>query len=170
MRRKISLAVVLIISISMLSFGSRIQKAKAATVAFTLHGSAGLPPPPPAGWSLTPNDETQPGPTLTAAVGDNVTLTLISDDGIEHQFLLDYNNNGIVDLEEPTSNLFLTNTTFSFIANLPGNFTYRCALHPTTMFGTFSIAVIPEYPTLLFLPLLLVGTFLVMVIFKRRYQ
>ncbi len=170
MKTKIALALVIMICVGMLGVRIRIPAAEAAAVPYTLYGSAGLTETPPVGWSLVSGNETVPGPTLSTVVGDNITLLLISDDNVTHQFFVDYDNNGFVDDEEPVSNEFLTNTTLSFVPDLDGNFTYRDAIYPNQMYGTISVEVIPEYSSLLFLPLLVVGSLLVIVIFKKRHR
>ncbi len=106
---------------------------------FWLTGSASL------NWNRTnPN----PGPFMSVVDGDLVTILLISDDGFTHSWLLDINNNNAVDPNEPFSGLFSSTTTFSnftFTPTIggnipaPGNFTYKCSVHPFTMFGTFRV-------------------------------
>src|SRR5438128_2093323 len=106
---------------------------------FWLRGSASL------NWNRTnPN----PGPFMSVVDGDLVTILLISDDGFTHSWLLDMNNNNAVDPNEPFSGLFSSTTIFSnftFTPTIggnipaPGNFTYKCSVHPFTMFGTFRV-------------------------------
>ncbi len=107
---------------------------------FTLRGSQGQ------NWNLT-----SPGPFMSVISGDTVTLLLISADTACHTWFLDFNNNNIVDSNElPTySGVFCSTTSyFNFTwvptigTNIPsaGNWTYKCSLHPTFMFGTFRVS------------------------------
>lgn len=54
-----------------------------ATSQIMLSGSAS------SGWNGT-----IPGPAITVNLGDTVVLTLVSADGVSHQFFVDYNGNG----------------------------------------------------------------------------
>lgn len=99
------------------------------------YGSASL------GWGFASSNITSPGPTVTVYQGDIVNLTLTSQDGLPHQFFIDYNNNSIVDPGEPASASFTGTITYTFIADTLGFYKYRCAFHPTVMVGTFKITV-----------------------------
>jgi len=91
------------------------------------------------GWN-----NTQPGPTITVNLYDDVKLTLVSTDGLSHQFHVDYSGNGVPDPGEPLSPVFRTPAiTYEFIANTPGTFTYYCTIHPVTMVGTFIVNPTP---------------------------
>jgi len=107
--------------------------ARAASVPVNLYGSFGT------GWGMTSGSETNPGPTVTVNQGDSVTVTLTSTDGFTHQFLVDYNGNGIADSGEPLSAAFSSTTTLTFLANQAGTFNYLCVIHPTAMKGTFVV-------------------------------
>ncbi len=100
---------------------------------FHLFGTALL------GWGFTSGTITSPGPTMTVSQGDLVNLTLTSQDGLPHQFFVDYNGNGSPDAGEPTSPQFSSTINFQFTATLAGGFTYRCVIHPLVMFGTFIV-------------------------------
>ncbi|MEE9163514.1 MAG: Ig-like domain-containing protein, partial [Thermoplasmata archaeon] len=101
-------------------------------VEITLYGRD-LPTP---GWSLTPGDETDPGPTIRVNLGDEIRLRLISEDGLPHVFYIDYDGNGLPTLGlEPISLEFTTETMFNFTADQAGFFTYWCAVHQPRMFG-----------------------------------
>lgn len=109
---------------------------------FTLYGSAS------AGWGFTPGTLTIPGPTIIVDQGDIVNLTLISQDGLLHNFYVDYNNDGFPGSGEPISSSFQTSTTYQFTAGVNGSFTYFCQFHQLTMFGTFIVNAIVAPPDL----------------------
>lgn len=100
-----------------------------------LYGSASL------GWGFASNSITSPGPSIQVYQGDIVNLTLTSQDGLPHQFLLDYNNNSLADPGEPNSPSFTGTITYTFIADTLGNFKYRCTFHPVVMVGNFKVTV-----------------------------
>ncbi len=107
---------------------------------FVLIGFAAL------NWNATGS---KPGPSLTVFDGDLVTILFNSGDNLFHTWFLDLNNNGIADPGEPNS--FPIEATSSTFVNFtftpktgtnipsPGNFTYRCGVHPGSMFGTFQV-------------------------------
>ena len=92
------------------------------------------------GWGLT-----NPGPFISAASGDTITLNLISNDGLQHQWYIDFNNNGVLDSNENwttvspvfSSTTIITVFTFKpiiwFQEGIPsaGDFIYRDSFHPT---------------------------------------
>ncbi|MEE8198856.1 MAG: hypothetical protein V3R48_04005, partial [Thermoplasmata archaeon] len=101
-------------------------------VEITLYGRD-LPTP---GWSLTPGNEADPGPTIQVNLGDEIRLRLIAEDGLPHVFYIDYNGNGLPTLgSEPISAEFTTETTLNFTADQAGFFTYWCAVHQPDMSG-----------------------------------
>lgn len=118
-----------------------VQPAKASNVTETLYGNAMM------GWGFTPGGETIPGPTVTVNQNDFVTLYLYSDDGVPHQFLLDYNGNGMADTGEPLSAIFSTSTVLTFTASNSGVFQYKCLFHPGYMYGTWNTSAPPPPPT-----------------------
>jgi len=154
MPRKIILATIIALLIGMSAASIRIQEARAATtVNITLYGSAFY------GWGLTSTSITSPGPTITINQYDYLNLTLISQDGIQHQFFVDYNNNGVLDAGEPHSSPFTSTTVFGFNATTSGTFTYRCAAHPSIMYGTLKVQqAVTEFSPSLILPLFIVAT------------
>lgn len=97
-------------------------------VRLMLNGSAS------AGWN-----NTIPGPSITVNLGDTVALTLVSLDGLTHQFFVDYNGNLVPDPGEPTSQTFSTTTTYIFVAKTSGTYNYYCTFHPAVMHGTFTV-------------------------------
>lgn len=115
---------------------------RAASVSISLFGSR------TSGWGLKSSTESIPGPTISVNQGDVVTLSLSSSDGLSHQFLLDYNGNGLADAGEPVSSTFSTSTTITFTASVAGSFKYECTIHPTTMFGTWNVVSTNTAPTL----------------------
>ena len=90
---------------------------------------------PPRGWSLTPGDETDPGPTLQVNLGDQVRLHLVGEDGQPHAFFIDYNGDFNVTAGEPNSPEFTTETWLNFTADQAGFYTYWCAVHKPDMAG-----------------------------------
>lgn len=123
--------VVLALAIGLVSFAA--TPVRAANESLTLFGSL------TGGWGETSTSESQPGPTLTVSQGDTVTITLTSTDGFAHEFLVDYNNNGVADAGEPVSSSFTSTTTLTFVASQAGTFAYMCLFHPTSMHGTFVV-------------------------------
>jgi len=150
----------------MISVAVKVPKAKANVQNFTLYGSALVP-----GWGFTAGSITNPGPTITpVSVGDVVNLTLISADGSNHQFFVDYNNNGIRDPTEPESPTFgTTPLNFQFTATMSGNFNYHCAIHPS-MVGTLHVEpAVPEFPSFAIVPLFMLATLLVVFVYRRKH-
>jgi hypothetical protein len=125
----------------------RVEKVRAATVDITLYGSAGgITSSPPYGWGNSSSTITDPGPTLSVSQNDFVNLMLFGQDGLGHEFFIDYNNNSLVDPGEPVSRSFTSSTVFGFNATQTGVFTYRCRFHPSMMHGTFVVTpAVPEY-------------------------
>jgi len=98
------------------------------------------------------NASTNPNPTITVHQGDTINLKLSSGDGVTHLFLLDADNDGSGTADcpatDPCSAFFSSSTpiTYSFTASFPaGTYTYYCAVHPTTMLGSFVILGRPDY-------------------------
>src|SRR3990170_11348 len=89
------------------------------------------------GWGFTPGSETDPGPTITVNQGDVITMNLYAEDGLPHQWLLDYNGNHLADAGEPVSAFFTVFTTFTFTATTVGGFTYLCTVHYPEMTGSW---------------------------------
>lgn len=124
------LALTLLLGLSALSL--HIPRAAGEVVEITLYGRD-FPTP---GWSLTPGNETDPGPTLRVNLGDEVRLRLVAEDGLPHVFYIDYDGNGLPTLGlEPISPEFTTETTLIFGASQAGVFTYWCAVHQPDMSG-----------------------------------
>lgn len=106
------------------------------------------------GWGTAPGTETNPGPILTVALGDRVTMALTSEDApVGHAFWIDYDNDGVIDLAtEPSSSEFTSTIVYTFDATVSGTFTYYCSIHsgppysPTTsvMRGTWITAGPPS--------------------------
>ncbi|MCI4371296.1 MAG: hypothetical protein L3J78_01460 [Thermoplasmata archaeon] len=108
--------------------------------------SAAGPPPVPlygdatAGWGNTSTSIRSPGPNLTFVLGEPVTLALHGADANKHNWFIDYNANGAPDpgQGEPVSSDFTGAgpMLFTFTPDRVGKFTYKCAYHQATMFGT----------------------------------
>ena len=104
------------------------------TVTIHLFGSA------TAGWGLTEDNITSPGPTITVEAGSLVNLTLTSADAITHNFFVDYNGDTNPSEGEPKVPDFQTTTiNYQFEATITGNFTYYCQYHKGIMHGTFKV-------------------------------
>jgi len=125
--------------ISVLVFS--IAMTRGASVGISLFGSHTN------GWGFTSNSETIPGPTISVNQNDVVTLSLAATDGLSHQFLLDYNGNGVADAGEPVSAIFSSTTQITFTASVAGSFKYICTIHPTVMYGTWNTASANTPPT-----------------------
>ena len=91
----------------------------------------------PTGWSVTPGNESDPGPRISVNQGDRISMQLTSEDGTPHIFWIDYDNDGVIDGNEPQSPQFTGSTSFAFDALQPGTFTYWCAIHKPVMRGTW---------------------------------
>jgi plastocyanin len=106
-------------------------------VNYTLYGNA------VGGWGLSSATVREPGPNLTVFYGDRVNLTLFGTDSAPHSWFIDYNNDMSASSGEPSSKDFNVPGNvvgnFSFDALQPGNWTYRCGMHPTTMTGRIQI-------------------------------
>ena len=164
MLRKIILATIVVLLIGISVSSIRIQEARAATtVNITLYGWASY------GWGFTSANITSPGPTITINQYDYLNLTLISYDGVTHQFFVDYNNNSVIDPGEPRSDAFSSSTNFGFNATISGTFTYRCAVHPSIMYGTLIVQqAVPEFSPFLILPLFIAATVAVAVVCRTK--
>ena len=107
----------------------------------TLYGNAGR------GWGFSNATLSQPGPRLTLYQADLVNLTLISNDSTDHNWFIDYDGSLAPSAGEPSSADFGgsagTIVTYRFeVPARPGNWTYLCRFHQTSMKGT--IFVLPE--------------------------
>ena len=95
------------------------------------------------GWGFSNATITEPGPNITVYFGDVLNLTLIGNDSAPHSWFIDYDNSLAVSGDEPTSGDFNVAGNIVGRASLPafhpGNWTYRCGMHPTTMTGTIRI-------------------------------
>jgi FtsP/CotA-like multicopper oxidase with cupredoxin domain len=165
MRTTIALAIIMVFLIGILFVTINIEKVNASTRDFNLFGSAST------GWGFTAGSITSPGPTISVDQGDVVNLTLTSQDHAPHRFFVDYNNNSVRDSDEPESPTFtLLTINFPFTADRNGTFTYRCEFHPSMMYGTFTVApAIPEFPSILIIPLFMITTLLAAIAHKRKH-
>lgn len=118
--------------------------AATVTATYTLYGNA------TAGWGFTPSTVSEPGPTITASVGENITLQLYSEDApTSHTWFLSLDGASGPSAGEPAAGAFSSSTapeTYSFIVpNKVGTYTYKCGIHPNTMSGSFVIVAAPNY-------------------------
>jgi len=106
-------------------------------VNYTLYGNA------VGGWGFSSATIREPGPNITVFYGDRVNLTLFGTDSAPHSWFIDYNDDKAPSAGEPASKDFNVPGNvvgnFSFDAVQPGNWTYRCGIHPTTMTGRIQI-------------------------------
>ncbi len=119
-------------------------QAATVTATYTLYGNA------TSGWGLTPTSTSNPGPTITASVGENVTLRLFAADApTTHNWFLALDGGSGPTAGEPSSPDFSSSTTpvvYSFtVPNQVGTFTYKCRIHPTLMTGSFVIVAAPTF-------------------------
>jgi FtsP/CotA-like multicopper oxidase with cupredoxin domain len=141
---------------------------KAATTRnFTLYGAY------TSGWGFTATTITSPGPTIVVEQGDTVNLTLISNDGIAHSFFVSYTNASSPSTGDPWSDDFGSKAVnFQFAAtNTVGTYKYHCYYHPDPMWGYFKVVptgTIPEFQPLIMLTLLVAGTIVVVLAYKRK--
>src|SRR3989441_9109484 len=98
-------------------------------VNYTLYGNAA------GGWGFSSTTIREPGPNITVFYGDRVNLSLFGTDSAPHSLFIDYDDDKAASLGEPASKDFNVPGNvvgnFSFDAVQPGNWTYRCGMHPT---------------------------------------
>jgi plastocyanin len=145
-----------------------VLEARATTTRnFTLYGSAVQ-----GGWSFNSTDFGSPGPLIVVEQGDTVNLTLVSNDGSPHHFLVSYANDTSPTASDPQSADFSSSINYSFTAtNTVGTYTYRCYYHPNLMWGYFKVVPtgsIPEFEPLMMMLLSIVGIGIVAFASKRR--
>src|SRR5437899_11125569 len=113
-------------------------------VNFTLYGNASR------GWGFSAATISNPGPNVTVYYGDTVNLTLIGNDlQTSHSWFIDYDNSMTPTDDEPNSPPFNgpaepSLIVWSFQALQPGNWTYRCGMHPNSMTGAIQVLVEPR--------------------------
>jgi heme/copper-type cytochrome/quinol oxidase subunit 2 len=138
------------------------------TLNFTLYGDAMQ------GWGFTSISITSPGPTITVEQGDTVNLTLISADGVAHQFFVSYTNSSTLSSGDPESAVFSGTTNFQFVAtNTTGTYTYYCSIHPSVMYGYFEVvqtSAISEFQPFAMLTFLFLGTGIVALVRRKTRQ
>lgn len=93
------------------------------------------------GWGFSNETMADPGPRIVAVAGANLTLTLIANDSVDHNWFIDYDDDTQVDPGEPSSPDFDGSGpgVWTFTPDRAGNFTYRCRFHPTTMTGNIVV-------------------------------
>jgi len=143
------------------------------SVTYELVGNAG------SGWGFNSTNVSNPGPTLVAYEGGAVTLNLSGTDTVQHNWFIDYDNDTQADPDEPVSTTFQGSTVvvWSFVPDRPGNFTYRCAFHPTTMTGRIEILATgagrpPDRggPVIELIPGIMAGTLVFVFLFAAGYH
>lgn len=100
------------------------------------------------GWGFTPATTSTPGPILVVTTGDVLSLKLVSADAATHTWFVDENNDSSLQPTEPHSGS-ITNAGpvwFNFTVVLPPNtYTYRCGIHPATMWGELVVQAAPTF-------------------------
>jgi len=77
--------------------------------------------------------------TITVPAGASVTINFNNKDSISHNFAL-YTNSGAGTAIFVGQIISATTITYKFTApTTPGNYFFRCDVHPTTMTGTFVV-------------------------------
>lgn len=146
--------------------GSIEVRATGRPKAFILYGNA------LAGWGVNNTTITRPGPALVVDQGDNVTMTLVGNDPLAHNWFVDYNGNSVPDPGEPSSPDFEgvgDTIVWNFTANRPGAFTYRCRYHPGAMTGNITVVGTGPPPpdggvTVPLIPAIMIGTIVVVLL------
>src|SRR5947199_10503625 len=83
-------------------------------------------------------------PNITVYYGDTVNLTLVGNDPLAHSWFIDYDNSFAPNGNEPSSPPFNgpgnpAVLVWAFSALQPGNWTYRCGMHPNSMTGKIQV-------------------------------
>jgi len=138
------------------------------TRSFTLYGSM------TGGWGFTPGTISSPGPAIVVEQGDTVNLTLISSDGLLHNFFVSYVNSSSPSAGDPVSSDFSGTTSFQFVATtIPGTYRYYCFYHSARMWGYFQVVqsgTIPEFQPLIMLSFLATTTAVLALAYRRRHH
>jgi len=133
---------------------------------FTLYGAFSD------GWGFTATSISSPGPTIVVEQGDTVNLTLISKDGVTHNFFVSYTNTSSPSTGDPKSDDFSSTTNFQFIATTNiGTYKYYCFYHSAMMWGYFQViqsGTIPEFQPLTMLSLLVIITVVTALAYRRK--
>jgi plastocyanin len=79
--------------------------------------------------------------TLSAPAGSTVTLTFTNkDSGVPHNFALYTDNSASTAIFKGQIVTGPTTTTYTFTApSTKGSYFYRCDVHPSSMYGTFTV-------------------------------
>jgi phosphate transport system substrate-binding protein len=149
--------------VSLPNFVRVIDNASIASITFTtpakLSSTINLSESAAGGWNGA-----NPGPAINIFSGDTINLVLTSSDGAQHQWFVDYNNNGVLDpAEAATASVVFSSTSATnnppiipaIGINVPaaGSYTYRDANNPSNT-GTITIqaqltpVVLPDPATL----------------------
>lgn len=135
------------------------------TRTFTLYGSFS------GGWGFAAASISSPGPTIVVEQGEIVNLTLISSDGVTHNFFVSYTNISSPSTDDPKSNDFFITTNYQFTATTTiGTYKYYCFYHSATMWGYFQVVqsgTIPEFEPLITLSLFATITVVATLVYRR---
>lgn len=107
------------------------------------------------GFAIGGWNNTIPGPALTVAQGDTVTMMLQSGDNMLHRFFVDVDRAGPIpncqiDKCSPSfgacTGYGCPSITYTFTVDFaPGTYTYYCSFHPTIMFGELVVKTSPDF-------------------------
>lgn len=109
-----------------------------AAIVLLLGLAAGLAPPGPSGSAAGADRQFNlqgslfggwSPATITVVQGDAVTVTLTSDDGLEHGLFIDINDNEDLDSSDFVSGTTTTSISFSVPTIVGGRFTFYCPIH-----------------------------------------
>jgi hypothetical protein len=165
MTKKVMLTLIIMLLVGVSATSVNVRRVRASAVRnIILYGDASV------GWGFNESGIISPGPSIIVDQGTIVNLTLISHDGLSHQFFVDYNGNGIRDDAEPESFTFTASLQYSFNASVNGTFTYYCRFHPSVMHGLFIVNyVVPEFPSIPILALFMAAMLLAVIAFRKKH-
>jgi plastocyanin len=91
--------------------------------------------------SLTASNMAFDKSTITVRAGASVTINFSNQDsGVPHNFAVYTNSSATTSIFVGTRVTGVTSTTYTFTApTTPGNYFFRCDVHPTIMNGTFVV-------------------------------
>lgn len=112
-----------------------------ATVTVTVTAQTSTTPPAPQTINLTAQNIAFDKSTITVPAGASVTINFTNKDtGIQHNFALYTDSSAYTLIFRGDTITGPATTTYTFTApSTPGNYFFRCDVHPTMMTGTFVV-------------------------------